>query len=158
MAVVGKDTTTNALTAQQIADLDSVIGGKANVAFGTRMGQRVYINMGLVGATIALTAAQSGAICNNNATSGSPKWTLPAAQQGLTFTFINTSTAVNTVINAADAATIRCKASATGATIVSTASTGTIILSTPVLGDCITFVCDGTNWQLVSQSCVCTQT
>lgn len=35
----------------------------------------------LVGATVVLTAANSGGVFINRATSGSPSWTLPAATQ-----------------------------------------------------------------------------
>lgn len=100
-----------------------------------------------VGATVVLTAAQSGQVFNNKATSGSPSWTLPAAANGLWFTFTcGDATAGFTVTGG----TIKCKTNASGTALSGTTLTNT--QGTAVVGDTITLVCDGTVWRMVAQS------
>src|SRR5689334_16423504 len=58
-------------------------------------GPKVYTTAqsALVGATVVLTAADSGGVFFNRSTSGSPSWTLPTAAAGLVYTFscVNTT-------------------------------------------------------------------
>lgn len=101
----------------------------------------------LVGATVALTAADSGGVFINRSTSGSPSWTLPTAAAGLYYTFyVSNVTAGFTVTGG----TIKAKTSATGTAISGTTLTNT--QGTAVVGDTITLVCDGTNWVAINQS------
>lgn len=102
----------------------------------------------LVGATVVLTAAQSGQVFINAATSGTPSWTLPAAANGLNYTFICSSTTAGFTVTAAG--TIYAKTSAAGTAISGTTLTNT--QGTAVVGDTITLVCDGTGWRMVAQS------
>lgn len=108
---------------------------------------RPITDSALVGATVALTAGQSGQVFNNRSTSGSPSWTLPTASNGLWFTFtVSDATTGFTVTGG----TIKAKTSATGTAISGTTLTNT--QGTAVVGDTITLVCDGTVWRMVSQS------
>lgn len=108
---------------------------------------RPVTNSALVGATVVLTSADSGGVFNNRSTSGSPSWTLPAASNGLWFTFtVSNVTAGFTVTGG----TIVAKTSATGTAITGTTLTNT--QGTAVVGDTITLVCDGTSWRMVAQS------
>jgi len=108
---------------------------------------RTVTDSSLVGATVALTAAQSGQTFNNRSTSGSPSWTLPTAANGLWFTFtISDATTGFTVTGG----TIKAKTSATGTAVSGTTLTNT--QGTAVVGDTITLVCDGTVWRTVAQS------
>lgn len=108
---------------------------------------RTVTNSALVGATVALTAAQCGQTFNNRSTSGSPSWTLPTAANGLWYTFtVSNVTAGFTVTGG----TIVAKTSATGTAITGTTLTNT--QGTAVVGDTITLVCDGTSWRMTSQS------
>jgi len=101
----------------------------------------------LVGATVVLTAANSGSVNINRSTSGSPSWTLPTNVAGLFYTFVVANvTAGFTVTNG----TIKAKASATGAAISGTTLTNT--QGTAVVGDTITLIADGTSWLMTSQS------
>ena len=108
---------------------------------------RTVTNSALVGATVALTAAQCGQTFNNRATSGSPSWTLPTAANGLWFSFTVSSVTAGFTITGG---TIVAKASATGAAITGTTLTNT--QGTAVVGDTITLVCDGTSWRMTAQS------
>lgn len=101
----------------------------------------------LVGATVVLTAADSGAILINRSTSGSPSWTLPANAAGLYFTFYVRDVTTGFTVTGG---TIKAKTSATGTAISGTTLTNT--QGTAVVGDTITLVADGTNWIAVSQS------
>ena len=101
----------------------------------------------LVGATVVLTAAQSGQVFVNRSTSGTPSWTLPTAANGLEFTFYTASTTAGFTVTGG---TIKVKTSATGTAVSGTTLTNT--QATAVVGDCITLVCDGTNWIGVSQT------
>lgn len=108
---------------------------------------RLVTQSALVGATVALTAAQSGQVFNNRATSGSPSWTLPTAANGLWYTFTVSSVTAGFTVTGG---TIHAKTSAAGTAISGTTLTNT--QGTAVVGDTITLVCDGTVWRMVSQS------
>lgn len=107
---------------------------------------RTVTDSAAVGATVALTAAQSGQVFNNASTSGSPSWTLPTAANGLWYTFTCGNTTTGFTVTGG---TIKAKASATGAAITGTTLTHT--QGTAVVGDCITLVCDGTLWRSTAQ-------
>ena len=109
--------------------------------------KRTVSQSALVGATVVLTAADSGSVLINRATSGSPSWTLPTAASGLFFTFVVASTTAGFTVTGG---TIKAKTSATGTAISGTTLTNT--QGTAVVGDTITLVCDGTNWVMTSQS------
>jgi hypothetical protein len=108
---------------------------------------RPVTNSALVGATVALTAAQSGQVFNNRSTSGSPSFTLPTAANGLFYSFTVSSTSAGFTVTGG---TIVAKTSATGTAITGTTLTNT--QATAVIGDTITLVCDGTSWRMVAQS------
>lgn len=108
---------------------------------------RTITDSALVGATVALTAAQSGQVFNNRATSGSPSWTLPTAANGLWYTFTCSSTSAGFTVTGG---TIKAKADPNGAAITGTTLTHT--QGTAVIGDTITLVCDGTVWRMVAQA------
>jgi len=101
-----------------------------------------------VGATVVLTAAQSGQVFKNASTSGSPSWTLPAAANGLEYTFICGNTTAGFTVTAAG--TIHAKTAATGTAVSGTTLTNT--QGTAVVGDAITLISDGTGWWMVSQT------
>lgn len=101
----------------------------------------------LVGATVVLTAADSGSVLVNRSTSGSPSWTLPTAANGLFFTFVVANVTAGFTVTGG---TIKAKTTATGTAISGTTLTNT--QGTAVVGDTITLVCDGTNWIMTSQS------
>lgn len=101
----------------------------------------------LVGATVVLTAADSGGVFINRSTSGSPSWTLPTAAAGLYYTFYVANVTAGFTVTGG---TIKAKTTATGTAISGTTLTNT--QATAVVGDNITLVCDGTNWVAVSQS------
>ena len=109
--------------------------------------KRTVSQSALVGATVVLTAADSGSVLINRATSGSPSWTLPTAAAGLYYTFYVSSTSAGFTVTGG---TIKAKTSATGTAISGTTLTNT--QGTAVVGDNITLVCDGTNWVAISQS------
>lgn len=109
--------------------------------------KRATSQSALVGATVALTAADSGKVLINRSTSGSPSWTLPTAADGLWFTFVCANTTAGFTVTGG---TIKAKTSATGTAISGTTLTNT--QATAVVGDTITLVCDGTNWVMTSQS------
>ena len=101
----------------------------------------------LVGATVVLTAADSGSVNINRSTSGTPSWTLPTNVAGLTYTFVVASTTAGFTVTGG---TIKAKTSATGTAISGTTLTNR--QATAVVGDTITLVADGTNWVTTSQS------
>lgn len=105
------------------------------------------IQSALVGATVALTAAQSGSVLQNRSTSGSPSWTLPTAANGLKFTFTTASTTAGFTVTGG---TIHAKTTATGTAVSGTTLTNT--QATAVVGDAISLVCDGTAWWMTSQT------
>ena len=119
---------------------------------GAITGPRVsnVINSATVGATVVLTNAQSGSKCINVSTSGSPSWTLPVGISGTEFTFIcGNTTAGFTVTNATQV--MHFKTSASGTVLTST-TTLTNTQATAIVGDFISFVCDGTAWWMTAIS------
>lgn len=108
------------------------------------------VSTGLVGATVVLTAAQSGSTLINNSTSGTPSWTLPAPVNGLQFTFICGNT-TNGFAVTSSAAVIHFKTSASGTVLTST-TTLTNTQATAIVGDTISIVCDGTAWWMTAIS------
>lgn len=102
----------------------------------------------LVGATVVLTSADSGKTLINVSTSGSPSWTLPAAANGLGYTFVCGNTTAGFTVTAAG--TIHAKTSASGTAVSGTTLTNT--QATAVVGDTITLVSDGTAWWMTAQS------
>lgn len=108
---------------------------------------RTVSQSALVGATVVLTAADSGSVLVNRSTSGSPSWTLPTAAAGLYFTFVVANTTAGFTVTGG---TIKAKTGATGTAISGTTLTNT--QATAVVGDTITLVCDGTNWLMTAQS------
>lgn len=106
--------------------------------------------IGLVGATVVLTASQSGSVLINNSTSGTPSWTLPAPANGLQFTFICGNT-TNGFTVTSSAAVIHFKTSASGTVLTST-TTLTNTQGTAIVGDTISIVCDGTAWWMTAIS------
>jgi hypothetical protein len=108
---------------------------------------RLVTDSALVGATVVLTAAQSGQVFNNRATSGTPSWTLPTAANGIWFTFTNSDVTTGFTVTGG---TIKCKTNASGTTLSGTTLTNT--QGTAVVGDTITLVCDGSVWRTVAQS------
>lgn len=109
------------------------------------------VNSALVGATVALTAAQSGGVFVNRSTSGTPSWTLPTLADGLRYTFVTGSTTAGFTVTGAQ--TIQFKTSATGTALTST-TTLTNTQGTAVVGDTITIVGDATSntWKMISQT------
>ena len=105
-------------------------------------------NSATVGATVVLTAAQSGQVFINVATSGSPSWTLPAAANGLEYTFVCGNTTAGFTVTAAG--TIHAKTSASGTAVSGTTLTNT--QATAVVGDFISLISDGTAWWPIAQS------
>ncbi len=101
----------------------------------------------LVGATVVLTAAQSGGVFINRSTSGSPSWTLPTNVAGLYYTFMCSNTTAGFTVTGG---TIFAKANANGASVTGTTLTHT--QGTAVVGDTITLVADGTAWRISSQA------
>jgi hypothetical protein len=101
----------------------------------------------LVGATVALTAADSGALLINRSTSGSPSWTLPTNVAGLYYTFYVRDVTTGFTVTGG---TIKAKTNAAGAAISGTTLTNT--QATAVIGDTITLLADGTNWDAIAQS------
>ncbi len=105
------------------------------------------VQSALVGATVVLTAAQSGGVFINRSTSGSPSWTLPTNVAGLTYTFVVANVTAGFTVTGG---TIKAKTNAAGTAISGTTLTNT--QGTAVVGDAITLVADGTNWVMTSQS------
>jgi hypothetical protein len=103
----------------------------------------------LVGATVVLTAAQSGGVFQNRSTSGSPSWTLPTCANGLEYTFTTANTTAGFTVTGAQV--IHAKTSATG-TAITTTTTLTNTQATAVVGDSITIVGDGTAWWVTAQT------
>lgn len=108
------------------------------------------ISTALVGATIALTAAQSGSLCINRSTSGTPSFTLPASPtDGMYFTFYTSNTTAGLTVTGG---TMFARASATGASVTGTTLTNT--QATAIVGDNITLIYDGTSstWKGTGQN------
>lgn len=109
---------------------------------------RATATSALVGATVVLTAADSGKVLINASTSASPSWTLPAAANGLFYSFVCANTTAGFTVTAAG--TIHAKTTASGTAVSGTTLTNT--QATAVVGDSITLVSDGTAWWPVGQS------
>lgn len=107
------------------------------------------VQSALVGATVVLTAAQSGGVFQNRSTSGSPSWTLPTCANGLEYTFTTANTTAGFTVTGAQV--IHAKTSATG-TAITTTTTLTNTQATAVVGDSITIVGDGTAWWVTAQT------
>lgn len=109
---------------------------------------RATVSSALVGATVALTAAQCGTTFINRSTSGSPSWTLPTGVDGLWYTFYTANTTAGFTVTGG---TIFARANPNGASVTGTTLTNT--QATAVIGDCITLVYDGTSstWKGVAQ-------
>lgn len=103
-----------------------------------------------VGATVVLTAADSGKTLINASTSGSPSWTLPSPVNGLKFTFVCGNTTAGFTVTSA-VAVIHFKTNASGTALTST-TTLTNTQATAVVGDTISIVCDGAAWWMTAQS------
>lgn len=125
------------------------VGGAASFAVApTGPDISTTASSALVGATVVLTAADSGKTLINASTSGTPSWTLPTAANGLVFSFVcGNTTAGFTVTNGV----IHLKTSASGTVLTST-TTITNTQATAIVGDTITIVCDGTAWWMTAQS------
>lgn len=127
------------LTTTSVTNTGVSVGGRSNV-----------IQNALVGATVVLTAAQSGTVCMNISTSGSPSWTLPAATtSGLNFTFITNTASTGFTVTGAQV--LHAKTSATG-TAITTTTTLTNTQGTAVVNDFIEIVSDGAVWWMRAQS------
>ena len=135
---------TGAVTMASTLAVTGAITATAGVTGPT---SRLVTDSALVGATVALTAAQSGQTFNNRSTSGSPSWTLPTAANGLWFTFTVSNVTTGFTVTGG---TMNAKTNAAGTAISGTTLTNT--QATAVVGDTITLVCDGTVWRMVSQS------
>jgi hypothetical protein len=126
----------------------NVTGNLTGNVTGTVTGyKRPTIQSALVGATVVLTAADSGKVFQNRSTSGSPSWTLPTAADGLWFTFVCANATAGFTVTGG---TIKGKTNASGTAISGTTLTNT--QGTAVVGDTITLVCDGTAWWMTAQS------
>lgn len=136
--------TTGTLAVTGVATFTAAPVFTAGIPTGSYL--RTVTDSALVGATVALTAAQSGQVFNNRATSGSPSWTLPTAANGLWFTFTCSSTTAGFTVTGG---TIKAKTASTGTAITGTTLTHT--QGTAIAGDSISLVCDGTVWRMVSQ-------
>lgn len=108
---------------------------------------RTVTDSAAVGATVVLTAAQSGRVFNNASTSGSPSWTLPTAANGLWFTFTVSDVTTGFTVTGG---TMKAKTNVSGTTLSGTTLTNT--QASAVVNDTITLVCDGTVWRMVAQS------
>lgn len=114
---------------------------------GALSSSRAVSQSALAGATVVLTAADSGGVFINRSTSGSPSWTLPTNVAGLTYTFVVANVTTGFTVTGG---TIKAKTNAAGTAISGTTLTNT--QATAVVGDTITLVADGTNWVAVAQS------
>lgn len=114
--------------------------------FSSGTTQTVNVNA-LVGATVVLTAANSGSLNINRSTSGTPSWTLPTAAAGLWFDFLVSSTTAGFTVTGG---TIFARANPNGASVTGTTLTNT--QGTAVVGDFIRLVCDGTSWRGTAQT------
>lgn len=111
-------------------------------------GPRAVSQSALVGATVTLTAAQSGALLVNRSTSGSPSWTLPTTPAtGTFFTFYTANTTAGFTVTGG---TIFARANAAGASVTGTTLTNT--QGTAVVGDNVTLTYDGSVWRGTGQN------
>lgn len=125
----------------------AVTGATSFTAAPTGPTIRTVSQSALVGATVVLTAADSGSVLVNRSTSGTPSWTLPTAANGLWFTFVVANVTAGFTITGG---TMKFKTNSAGTALSGTTLTNT--QGTAVVGDTITFVCDGTNWVMTAQS------
>jgi hypothetical protein len=123
------------------------VSGATTFSGGTAGTTRKTASSAAAGATVALTAADSGKVLINASSSGSPSWTLPTAADGLYFTFVCADATAGFTVTGG---TIKAKTSAAGTAISGTTLTNT--QGTAVVGDTITLVCNGTNWYMTAQS------
>lgn len=140
------ETTSNLVVAGTAAITGAATFSAAPVFSGGQTRPDVQLSA-LVGATVALTAAMSGAVLINRSTSGSPSWTLPTNAAGLYYTFYVRDVTTGFTVTGG---TIKAKTSATGTAISGTTLTNT--QGTAVIGDTITLLADGTNWIAIAQS------
>lgn len=112
---------------------------------------RPTVQSALVGATVALTAAQSGQTFVNRSSSGTPSWTLPTLVDGLTYTFVCGNTTAGFTVTGPQV--IQAKTSSAG-TAITTTTTLTNTQVSAVVGDAITIVGDGASntWRMVAQT------
>lgn len=146
LAGVLVDTSGN-VTAPGTFGVTGVATFTAAPVFSSGFSYTSVVQSALVGATVALTAAQSGSLLINRSTSGSPSWTLPTNVAGLWFTFVVANVTAGFTVTGG---TIKAKTNAAGTAISGTTLTNT--QGTAVVGDTITLVADGTNWLMVAQS------
>lgn len=113
---------------------------------------RAVAQSALAGATVVLTAADSGKVLINRSTSGSPSWTLPTetTSSGVYFTFVTANTTAGFTVTSATGV-IHFKTSASGTVLTST-TTLTNTQGTAIVGDTISLVCDGTAWWMTAIS------
>lgn len=141
----GTTLATGGITGDVTGNLTGNVTGNVT---GTVTGyKRPITDSATTGATVVLTATQTGQVFNNASTGGSPSWTLPTNVNGLWYTFTVSNVTTGFTVTGG---TIKAKASATGAAISGTTLTNT--QATAVIGDTITLVADGTVWRMVSQS------
>lgn len=112
---------------------------------------RATSNSAAAGATVVLTAADSGKVLINASSSGTPSWTLPAnAASGVNFTFVCGNTFAGFTVTSASQV-IHFKTSASGTVLTST-TTLTNTQGTAIVGDTISIVSDGTAWWMTAIS------
>jgi len=145
LVAAGTNTLSGATTVSGAASFTSTVSF-TTAPTGSQV--RATSNSATVGATVVLTAADSGKVLINASTSGSPSWTLPTAASGLYYTFVCANTTAGFTVTAAG--TIYAKTSATGTAISGTTLTNT--QATAVVGDTITLVSDGAGWRMIAQS------
>jgi hypothetical protein len=142
---------TSALTGAATFTALATFNGGAALSGVTTGFQSSVVKSAAVGATVQLTAAQSGAILINASTSGSPSWTLPAnAASGIEFTFICGNTTAGFTVTSASQV-IHFKTSASGTVLTST-TTLTNTQASAIVGDFISIVSDGTAWWMTGIS------
>lgn len=141
------DSTVTVTGAAVLSSTLNVTGATVFTAAPSGPTARASSSSALVGATVVLTAADSGKLLINRSTSGSPSWTLPTAADGLWFTFYTANVTAGFTVTGG---TIFARASATGASVTGTTLTNT--QATAVVGDNITLICNGTDWKGIGQN------
>jgi hypothetical protein len=126
----------------------AVTGATAFTVAPTGPTLRPTASSAAAGATVVLTAADSGKVLINASTSGTPSWTLPAVSNGLNFTFVCGNTTAGFTVTGG---VVHLKTSASGTVLTST-TTVTNTQGTAIVGDFISIVSDGTAWWTVAQS------
>ena len=135
-----------AVTMESTLNVTGVATFTATPVFSSGTTVTTVVFSALAGATVALTASQSGGVFINRSTSGSPSWTLPTNAAGLYYTFLVSNTTTGFTVTGG---TIFAKANPNGASVTGTTLTNT--QGTAVIGDAITLVADGTSWRAISQ-------